>query len=400
MALWKDRNIFSAEYIEFWNNLIARLNIPEEKSLLSGSELHDFLLDGHNLSENIIGLYPRTSPECQLLHLSVHVLLSTALFYKRKEIIPSVKLFSNLFSRNIPAAVWQLFRLTQSTNIISLILDSPKSRPRSTVQQLLYSLAEIVAPYERYRYPLAFASQTLDFLHLPTIFRLLKQLIANVHISARYWRRFSQYYSLMNDLLNLGYQESIYFIRESGLAVVADLFCQEASPIIPQIRQKINGYAMRYGALEDINSKALLTPMISVMARCISCFRFPRDQEGNPPTLVSPPDGSAPPQIPDLENHVITHPEFIARVVRESTVIQRIKPVRDILTHLCWNNQRLTHLVIEETLGSYSRYDADKLKPYLRTIGSLLSISDGIQVIEFGLMFETCIVCVLSCKTV
>ncbi|GMF58376.1 unnamed protein product [Phytophthora fragariaefolia] len=186
-----------------------------------------------------------------------------------------------------------------------------------------------------------------------------------------------QYFLTMYDFVQTGRNEGSFLVVNSVVGAIVALLTGLGNTQ-PLLQLQLKRHKSKQ-ILKRIDLSVTILKLLSVLIRC-----------SPPPAMDVKADDEHPLVLPSNMAHdhvdltpadhdVLLNERFITLLTqRANHYTKETKPLEQIVTHLCWESRRVTSAFLETIMHGITTEDHHDVKPYFRTLNSLLKIRDSL----------------------
>ncbi|CAI5719852.1 unnamed protein product [Hyaloperonospora brassicae] len=188
-----------------------------------------------------------------------------------------------------------------------------------------------------------------------------------------------QYFLVMYDFVQTGRNEGSFLVVNSVVGAIVALLTGMGStqPLLQRQLKKHKASQI----LKRIDLSVTILKLLSVLVRC--SLPPAMDVEADVEHPLSLPSSMAHDHVglTPADHSVLLNERFITLLTqRANHYTKETKPLEQIVTHLCWESRRITAEFVKTIMHGIEVEDHHDVKPYFRTLNSLLKIRDSLAV--------------------
>ncbi|KAL6057498.1 USP domain-containing protein [Balamuthia mandrillaris] len=373
MDFFVDKHLFDVDYFEFLWDIVK---------LEAGPSVTDY----HSS-------WDLTHPTMRAIELAFSFIAETLVHAKEKGCIHLyVHQLRPLLEKYLPACRWFVEEKgIKDTSWLEQILFSCNAADgRYPFARLVVSILDCLRPFEGERYEevdvLPAAEETQMELSSEEkgpkvehsepetrpsclIVRFLQNYLALLEGKERHWKNFAHYFMVLRDFAQLGTNEKKLLLDQGVIAYLIDFYLGEDSPLAKRSKKK----KKKRAKMGEKRNPPKLEFMVSLFSELIrACETDAPLDKGTPPSLTL----AAPLQLPTTDKELLYSKPFLSKILLDGI---NSKELAQVLVHICWENEELSHDVLEIITKGLDSVDYDRFQPYFDVLTPLLALEDSLQ---------------------
>jgi len=272
-----------------------------------------------------------------------------------------LEFMKQIFTDNLYSSRWFFEALTKNQSWLrQMIIICPSSNSRTAFAGLIIPTLKSIVANEKLNpttpgLPSVVAeSSTLEKAKLSQQF--IETLISLLKAGRNYYRNFAQYFQVLYEYSSLGLEERRYLISIQIITKLTNFYLSE----------------------ERVSGEKLNPPDLSYMMEIISILvRSCSTERGTPPTIIPGPVL----ELSTSDKEQLLSKLFLTKMIKEGI---NMEATSDILRYWCWDNERLSKILIDLICDGIDRLNFDQFKPYFHLLTSILEkIADGLVALRY-----------------
>ncbi|CEG37299.1 ubiquitin domain containing protein [Plasmopara halstedii] len=183
-----------------------------------------------------------------------------------------------------------------------------------------------------------------------------------------------QYFFTMYDFVQTGRNEGSFLVVNSVVGAIVSLLTGlgNTQPLLQSHLRKHKSKQI----LKRIDLSVTILKLLSVLIRCsVPPAMDVESSHLNLPTNMA----QEPVDLTPADHNVLLNERFITLLTqRANHYTKETKPLEQIICHLCWESRRVSAAFLEKIMHGIEVEDHHDVKPYFRTLNSLLKIRDSL----------------------
>uniref|UniRef100_A0AAV1TV08 USP domain-containing protein n=1 Tax=Peronospora matthiolae TaxID=2874970 RepID=A0AAV1TV08_9STRA len=188
-----------------------------------------------------------------------------------------------------------------------------------------------------------------------------------------------QYFLVMYDFVQTGRNEGSFLVVNSVVGAIVALLTGMGSSQ-PLLQRQLKKYKSSQ-ILKRIDFNVTILKLLSVLIRCSLPPAMDVEVDDEHPLVLPSSMAHDHVGLSPADHSVLLNERFITLLTqRANHYTKETKPLEQIVTHLCWESRRITAEFVKTIMHGIEVEDHHDVKPYFRTLNSLLKIRDSLAV--------------------
>ncbi|KAL4092916.1 hypothetical protein PRIC1_011905 [Phytophthora ramorum] len=214
--------------------------------------------------------------------------------------------------------------------------------------------------------------------HLPASFEFMFFLIqlmpALLSVPVHHHR---QYFLTMYDFVQTGRNEGSFLVVNSVVGAIVALLTGLGSTQ-PLLQLQLKKHKPKQ-ILKRIDLSVTILKLLSVLIRCSLPPAMDVDSNAEHPLILPANMVHDHVDLTPADHDVLLNERFVTLLTqRANHYTKETKPLEQIVSHLCWESRRATAAFLDKIMHGIEVEDHHDVKPYFRTLNSLLKIRDSL----------------------
>ncbi|KAG3103649.1 hypothetical protein PI124_g15393 [Phytophthora idaei] len=188
-----------------------------------------------------------------------------------------------------------------------------------------------------------------------------------------------QYFLTMYDFVQTGRNEGSFLVVNSVVGAIVSLLTGLGNTQ-PLLQLQLKKHKSRQ-ILKRIDLSVTILKLLSVLIRCSLPPAMDVESDAAHPLILPANMAQEHVDLTPADHDVLLNERFITLLTqRASRYTKETKPLEQIVSHLCWESRRVTAAFLDKIMHGIEVEDHHDVKPYFRTLNSLLKIRDSLAV--------------------
>ncbi|KAE9039207.1 hypothetical protein PR002_g5628 [Phytophthora rubi] len=208
------------------------------------------------------------------------------------------------------------------------------------------------------------------------MFFLIQLMPALLSVPVQHHR---QYFLTMYDFVQTGRNEGSFLVVNSVVGAIVALLTGLGSTQ-PLLQLQLKKHKPKQ-ILKRIDLSVTILKLLSVLIRCSLPPAMDVKADDEHPLILPSNMAHDHVDLTPADHDVLLSERFITLLTqRANHYTKETKPLEQIVSHLCWESRRVTAAFLENIMHGIEAEDHHDVKPYFRTLNSLLKIRDSLAV--------------------
>ncbi|KAJ8566252.1 hypothetical protein ON010_g6871 [Phytophthora cinnamomi] len=186
-----------------------------------------------------------------------------------------------------------------------------------------------------------------------------------------------QYFLTMYDFVQTGRNEGSFLVVNSVVGAIVALLTGLGSTQ-PLLQLQLKKHKTKQ-ILKRIDLSVTILKLLSVLIRCSLPPAMDVKADDKHPLILPSNMAHDHVDLTPADHDVLLNDRFITLLTqRANHYTKETKPLEQIVSHLCWESRRVTAAFLETIMHGIEKEDHHDVKPYFRTLNSLLKIRDSL----------------------
>ncbi|KAG1695480.1 hypothetical protein DVH05_019636 [Phytophthora capsici] len=188
-----------------------------------------------------------------------------------------------------------------------------------------------------------------------------------------------QYFLTMYDFVQTGRNEGSFLVVNSVVGAIVSLLTGLGSTQ-PLLQLQLKKHKPKQ-ILKRIDLSVTILRLLSVLIRCSLPPAMDVASDAEHPLVLPANMAQEHVDLTSTDHDVLLNERFITLLTqRANHYTKETKPLEQIVSHLCWESRRVTTAFLDTIMHGIEVEDHHDVKPYFRTMNSLLKIRDSLAV--------------------
>ncbi|GMF65645.1 unnamed protein product [Phytophthora lilii] len=188
-----------------------------------------------------------------------------------------------------------------------------------------------------------------------------------------------QYFLTMYDFVQTGRNEGSFLVVNSVVGAIVALLTGLGSTQ-PLLQLQLKKHKPKQ-ILKRIDLSVTILKLLSVLIRCSLPPAMDIEADAEHPLILPANMAQDHVDLTPADHDVLLNERFITLLTqRANHYTKETKPLEQIVSHLCWESRRVTAAFLDTIIHGIEVEDHHDVKPYFRTLNSLLKIRDSLAV--------------------
>lgn len=182
-----------------------------------------------------------------------------------------------------------------------------------------------------------------------------------------------EYFRTLYAFAQSGRNESAFLVVNSVVGAIVALATGlgQTQPLLQTQLKRVKGKQL----LKSIDLSPIVLKLLSLLLRT----SLPPAIDVGATYVVPTSMAHEPLDLPTGDVDVLVTERFVTLLTqRASRYSRETKPLEQVVMHLCWESRRVSTLVLETIMSGIEREDHHDVKPYFRTLSTLLKVRDSL----------------------
>ncbi|KAG7382226.1 hypothetical protein PHYPSEUDO_005112 [Phytophthora pseudosyringae] len=188
-----------------------------------------------------------------------------------------------------------------------------------------------------------------------------------------------QYFLTMYDFVQTGRNEGSFLVVNSVVGAIVSLLTGLGNTQ-PLLQVQLKKHKSKQ-ILKRIDLSVTILKLLSVLIRCSLPPAMDVASDAEHPLILPANMAQEHVDLTPADRDVILNERFVTLLTQRAThYTKETKPLEQIVSHLCWESRRVTAAFLDKIMHGIEVEDHHDVKPYFRTLNSLLKIRDSLAV--------------------
>jgi len=209
------------------------------------------------------------------------------------------------------------------------------------------------------------------------VVKYIDSVVRFLRVAPEHWKTFEPMFRVLAHFGSLGVKEARYLEKHNFAAKLIDFYLGDESPN-PQVGDMITDATGKRKPMGDNWAVPDVTYFLQLLRTLVcSAGTDTTTDTAHPPTMPTHKDKPQP--LSQSAKDLLLGKNFLPRLLMDASTRKRGKAVADMVCHWCWENEKVSRVVVGYILAGIEQNSFEQVRSYFRVLMGLVQLKDSLQ---------------------